>query len=315
MIIKEGKPTGFAIDLWEEISEDVQVVFEYEIVDFSKLISGVQKGKFDVGISGTSITSEREQFVDFSHHFLDASLATLVRADSGVSFLSVIGTLSKKTLLMSLFWFVVFLVFCGHVLWFSERGADAITDTYVPGIFEATWCVLATATTVGYGDIAPKRWLGRAAAFFVMLGGIGFFGVLSAELMSALTTYKLSSQVVEMSDLRGKTVATLQGSTSVGVIQSLGGRLIATKTIEESYQKLLDEEVDAVIFDSPSLSYFALTEGAGKVEIVDSSFSPQHYGFVFNEGSKLREDVNRALLEMRSDGRYQKIYQRWFGEN
>lgn len=43
------------------------------------------------------------------------------------------------------------------------------------------WWALATVTTVGYGDVVPVSPIGRVAGVFLMLVGIGVFGVLTAN--------------------------------------------------------------------------------------------------------------------------------------
>ncbi len=50
---------------------------------------------------------------------------------------------------------------------------------------EALWWAIATATTVGYGDVAPHTAIGKVAATILMLVGIGFIGALT----STITTY------------------------------------------------------------------------------------------------------------------------------
>ncbi|WP_332870956.1 potassium channel family protein [Levilactobacillus tujiorum] len=50
---------------------------------------------------------------------------------------------------------------------------------------EALWWAIATASTVGYGDVAPQTTVGKWAATLLMLVGIGFIGALT----STITTY------------------------------------------------------------------------------------------------------------------------------
>ena len=72
--------------------------------------------------------------------------------------------------------------------------------------------------------------------------------------------------------------------------------------------------MDAVVFDAPSILHYERYEGAGKVKAVGPLFDIQYYGFMFPEGSELREPVNRALLELKENGTYDGIYDKWFGK-
>jgi len=85
--------------------------------------------------------------------------------------------------------------------------------------------------------------------------------------------------------------------------------------IDKAYKKLLQGEVEAVVFDAPAILYYAQNEGAGKVQVIGPLFDIQYYGFLFPEGSQLREPVNRALLKLRTNGTYDRLYNKWFGSN
>ncbi len=64
-----------------------------------------------------------------------------------------------------------------------ERGHDSPVDSFP----DALWWSIATVTTVGYGDIVPVTAAGRAFAYLLMLGGIGLFGALTANLAAMLS--------------------------------------------------------------------------------------------------------------------------------
>ncbi|GAB6136896.1 potassium channel family protein [Halanaerobaculum tunisiense] len=57
-----------------------------------------------------------------------------------------------------------------------EQGA------YFETFGDALWWAIVTATTVGYGDMYPETFLGRAIAILVMMLGIGTFGGITAKL-------------------------------------------------------------------------------------------------------------------------------------
>lgn len=85
-----------------------------------------------------------------------------------------------------------------------ERGQDSPVDSFP----DALWWSIATVTTVGYGDVVPVTVAGRAFAYVLMLGGIGLFAALTANLASMLArredpgTAVVASLVEEVRDLR-----------------------------------------------------------------------------------------------------------------
>jgi ABC-type amino acid transport substrate-binding protein len=172
---------------------------------------------------------------------------------------------------------------------------------------------MVTMTTVGYGDIVPRKWVGRVMAFLVMLIGISFFGWAIAQLSSVITLQKLHSDITDKQDLRNKIVATVAGTTSIDALDELGAIIVPVKVIDHAIEKLLKHEVDAVVFDSPTILYYAHNEKPGKVAVVGNIFDTQYYGFLFPQGSELREPVNRALLKLRKNGQYDRIFNKWFG--
>ena len=70
--------------------------------------------------------------------------------------------------------------------------------------------------------------------------------------------------------------------------------------------------MDAVVFDAPVLLFYAAREGKGRVQLVGPTFRKEDYGIAFPRNSPLRKQVNVALLALREDGTYQRLYDKWF---
>ena len=313
VVESDGDFSGFDIELWEEIARECRLDFSYRLVTFKEIIPSLMSGQVDLGLAGITINREREASIDFSHSYLDSGLRILVSSRTTASLITAVSSVFTPSVLKTMYVFFGFTFLFGHLLWWSERGESAIQDRYFPGIFEAFWCVLATMTTVGYGDITPRRWLGRVSALAIMFCGIGLFGVIIAQLSAEMSFRKLVSEISSHKDLAGKVVATVEGTTSVAALQNLGAKVIAVPRIERAYEKLLEGEVAAVVFDAPTLLSYARTRGAGEVAIVGDLFDPQPYGIALPEGSQLREPINRALLGLRESGKYDRIYEKFFG--
>jgi glutamine transport system substrate-binding protein len=79
---KDGKYTGFDIDLWAEIAKRIGVEYELKPMDFNGLIPGLTTGNLDVALAAIFIKSAREEKIDFSHPYFRAGLKMMVPANN-----------------------------------------------------------------------------------------------------------------------------------------------------------------------------------------------------------------------------------------
>ncbi len=77
---KDGKYTGFDIDLWAEIAQRIGVEYELKPMDFNGLIPGLATGNLDVALAAIFIKSSREEKIDFSHPYFRAGLKIMVQS-------------------------------------------------------------------------------------------------------------------------------------------------------------------------------------------------------------------------------------------
>lgn len=92
-----GEFFGFDIDAIRAIA--VVAGFEVEIqkIAFDAIIESVKSGKADLGVSGFTITEEREQVIDFSNPYYLSNQAVVIRKDSGLNLVTaLIGKGSNK---------------------------------------------------------------------------------------------------------------------------------------------------------------------------------------------------------------------------
>lgn len=55
---------------------------------------------------------------------------------------------------------------------------------------DGLWYVVATITTVGYGDVVPVTYWGRALGFVVMLSSLGIYGFIIGQIANFMSTLK-----------------------------------------------------------------------------------------------------------------------------
>jgi len=84
------------------------------------------------------------------------------------------------------------------------------------------------------------------------------------------------------------------------------------RTIEEAFAALRMGHVDGVVYDL-SAAHEQVEKSQGTLEIVETIPTGEQYGIAFPEDSELVEPVNEALAEIKADGTYEEIYEKWIG--
>lgn len=86
----------------------------------------------------------------------------------------------KSKLDYSVLILLVILISCATALFFIEFGINDKINSFD----DAFWFLMATVTTVGYGDVYPSTETGRIISVILMFTGIGFMSFLTATITS-----------------------------------------------------------------------------------------------------------------------------------
>jgi ABC-type amino acid transport substrate-binding protein len=314
IIEDDGTVTGYDIEIWEAICHENNWQPEYTVASsHNNILKELGEKKFDVGIAGFTKTESREELIDFSDHYLDSGLRILtLKSEPGiidkiVSFWNNIDD--------TLAFYGIFLILFAHIVWALERDNDptnndgSFDDSYFVGIAQALYYCIVTASTVGFGDFTCKKARGKIFTVVLIFSGLIGWSNLTAVLSSSYTIENLSA-IQSVEDLKGKTILTQDGP-SLKVLQGIGANIKLVPTIDQAVDWLMLERGDAVVYDSPVILEYA-KKYPDKVEVVGYLFDKQYYGFALQEGSPLRQDVNKALLKIRESGKYDSIHLKWF---
>ena len=310
----DGRYSGFSIELWNELERRAGLDTEYVLFDnVTEQLEAVASGEADAAIGAISVTGEREATWDFSQPIADGGLSVLTTASSESGWWGSLGRV-----LGVVGWFVLglilLLVVAGHVIWLVERHKNPdIPDGYVRGVPEAMWFAVVSVFTVGYGDHVPRSVVGRLVTVAFVIVGIIAVSQFTASLSSRLTAERLTSPVAGVDDLGGRRVATVEGTTAAEEMRTRPVDLVEVEDVDAAGRLLLEGEVEAVVYDSPALEWFSRGEGRGRTALVGGIFDPEYYAVAAPQGSPLTERIDRALLETREDGTWQRIHDEWFG--
>lgn len=81
--LKNNKFVGFDIEFITGFAQEYGYDIQFEDVAFAAILGGVQSAKYDLGISGITITEERRESMDFSDVYHVEDLAVIIRRGAG----------------------------------------------------------------------------------------------------------------------------------------------------------------------------------------------------------------------------------------
>ena len=80
-----GEIVGIEVEIMQLICEELGVTLVFEDMDFDSVLPGIQAAKYDCGMSGITVTPEREKNVLFTDVYYIAAQAIVVPADSDIT--------------------------------------------------------------------------------------------------------------------------------------------------------------------------------------------------------------------------------------
>jgi len=314
---EHGQLTGFSIDLWQEISNELHVKSQLVVKpSLPELLQSVQSGEAAGAISAISITAERDRQFDFSQPMFDAGLQILVPNEEsrGALARTILASFFSPAVLPIVGFVILTIVVIAHAVWlFERRHPGVVSRAYYPGIFEACWWAASTLAT--QADQMPRTAMARVVSVIWMFASVVFIAYFTAAVTSSLTLRQLHGDINGPQDLAGKRVVTVHGSTSAEYLRQHDIISEEVPDPESLFERLRMGDVQAVVYDAPVVMYYASHAGSGKVQLAGSIFRRESYGILFPPNSKLRKPVDEALLRIKENGVYDQLYRKWFGSD
>lgn len=312
----DGSWSGISIDLWQAIAEEAGYRYELQPMEFDRLLPGLEGGQLDVVVGALTMTAEREALVDFTHPFYRTGLAIGVPQDQQGNGWGALGALLSWQFASLVLGLAALLLLVGALLWLFERrrNREQFGGGPVKGLGNSFWWAAVTMTTVGYGDKAPVTLGGRLIAIVWMFTALIMVSTFTAAVTSALTVGSLKSGLQGPDDLRSAHVATVDGTVSAGYLQHNHIRATAYPDLSHAIQAVLDGEAEAVVYDQPILQY-RNTELQGEgLRLLPGTFENQSYAFAVATGSRYRERLSQAILDITNGARWQEMQARYLGD-
>ncbi len=133
---------------------------------------------------------------------------------------------------------------------------------------------------------------------------------------------KADSSIESIEDLAGKTVEVQTDSSAEAALKEnteLANTFSKLQTVADYNTGFMDLEmggVDAIAMDSVVANYQITKRGGNGFTVLDTPLSSEEYGIGFKLGNEtLRNEVQKALEDMKADGTMKTISEKWFGKD
>jgi cystine transport system substrate-binding protein len=125
-----------------------------------------------------------------------------------------------------------------------------------------------------------------------------------------------NSEITGFESLDGKKAAQSLTSNFGKLAEEAGAELVGTDGFDQSIQLVLSGRADATINDSLSFYDFKKQKPDAPVKIVAEKADADHSGILVRKGdAELVAEINKALADIKADGTYEKISQKYFGQD
>jgi cystine transport system substrate-binding protein len=125
-----------------------------------------------------------------------------------------------------------------------------------------------------------------------------------------------NEEIKGFADLKGKKSAQSLTSNFGKLAEKSGAELVGTDGFDQSIQLVLNGRADATINDSLSFLDFKKHKPDANVKIAAQEENAEYSGVIIRKGeSELLSAINKALAEIKADGTYQNISDKYFGQD
>ena len=140
---------------------------------------------------------------------------------------------------------------------------------------------------------------------------IGQTILLRKDLADEVTSYK------DLNDPKYKIASKLGTTGEIAARKNIpDAQYFSYETEQEAVMEVVNGRIDAFIYDSPYNAVAFAERGQGKLVFLDEPFTEERIGWAVRQGNpKFVAWLNAFLQEIKDNGTYDKIYNKWFKDD
>ena len=320
---EETKFVGYVPELIEHLQNRMKFIPNITLispnVSYHGMIDAVANNEFDMVAADVTITAARTNKVAFSSSIFDNSLRIIIRKPSmnDVDLSYGLRPFSFQLWIT----FIAACIYASVLIYLLEREHnETLRDQSIfSSIVKCMWYTIGTV--LGYGaDFTLRTSAGRVLTVGLYILSLISIASYTAKLASDLTIARANGVISGIDDIKnGKLASSRIGimiNTSVEEyylreISSNSQNYYQLKVIDELYDKLLNNIIDAAIMDSHVLEYFTNNVYCN-LTLVGREFNKHTFGIVFQKNWIYQQSFDVNILSLRESGVLENLKRKWF---
>lgn len=125
-----------------------------------------------------------------------------------------------------------------------------------------------------------------------------------------------NTTITKFEDLKGKKAAQTLTSNLGKIAQANGAEIVQIDGFNQAIDLIVSKRAEATVNDSLSFLDLKKQKPDTPIKVVAEGTDPDKNGIMLNKGNQeLLDAINKALADMKADGTYLKISEKWFGQD
>lgn len=313
IIIDNDNISGLTIDLWDNISDSLNVDYQFVETDIDNVVTNIKEGEINISIAPMAVNSTHAEMNFYSQPFYITTMCVAIENHYESGFVTIIKNLFSLAFLKTIGLLLLINFTIGALIWLAERKDNPGFSDNINGIIDGFWWSWVTMTTVGYGDKSPQSKNGKILATVWMLVAILIISGFTATISSELTTKRLQNNVSNIHDLHKMKVGCVEGRNTVIYLDYKHIKSKEYPTFEEAINALEKGEINALVDDGATLNYYFNKRERNigkKITLVELPNNKEYYCFMSSD-PMLVNRINPYLLSFLESEQWSKLLRKY----
>ncbi|KAL7243635.1 hypothetical protein ACSBR1_015942 [Camellia fascicularis] len=299
---------GFCIRVFKEVLKILDYDLPYKFVEFNgtygDLVKNVANKTFGGAVGDITILAERWRGVEFTQPI----------TESGLSMVVPVKPASKAWIFLEPFtmemWLATgaILIYTMFIVWFLEhRSNPEFSGPWKDQLGNVLWFTFSSLFLVhrekiqsNYARVVVVVWL-----FVVLILTQSF----TASLTSMLTISRLQPNINPMSKV-GCDADAFMSTYVQDVLKYKSENVKLIRDQDEYLKAFKNGSISAAFLEIPYAKVFT-NNYCMKYTVIGSTYRFGGFGFVFQEGSPIADDVSKAILQLSENGSLKRLEEEW----